>query len=126
MSMLLKEVVFPVFVLSLVVLLLSIAFISWNAFQEHEQYLFVFAQAKEINKPQLCDTVRGDDEAIDCFAHFVQQGFEQCDGLEKAVHCYTALGIVKKDEEICHLPLLRQQLEFKNECMARIHIERYA
>ena len=126
MSTLLKEVVFPVFVLSLGVLLLSIAFISWNTFQEHEQSLSVFAQAKETNNPQLCDTISGDDEAIDCFAYFVKQGFEQCDGVKKAVHCYTALGVVKTDEEICHLPLLRQQLEFKNECMARIHIERYA
>lgn len=126
MSTLLKEVVFPVFVFSLGIFLLSTAFISLNAVQEHEQSLFVFSQAKEINNPQSCDTVLGDDEAIDCFAYFVQQGFEQCDGVKKAVHCYTALGIVKKDEEICHLPLLRQQLEFKNECMARIHIERYA
>jgi len=105
------------------VLISSILMVQY--FDHKKNFEEVFVTAQEQNNASLCDAVVADQHAITCFKHFVRKGFKSCSNLEKEVHCLTALGIVTKNEEICILPEMRAQLEFKNLCMAEIQVEKY-
>lgn len=72
-----------------------------------------------------CDNLSSQDTQIKCYLHFIKQGFNACDTMQQQTACFTALGIATKDEAVCHLPLLKQNLTFKNECMIGIIMERY-
>lgn len=72
-----------------------------------------------------CDNLSSQDAQTECYLHFIKQGFNACATVQQQTACFTALGIATKDEEICHLPLLRKNLTFKNECMIGIIMERY-
>lgn len=117
-SLLFFSIVFVIFVL-----VSSILGVQY--FDHQKNFEEVFITAQEQNDASLCDSVVGDNHAITCFKYFVRKGFKSCSNLEKEVHCLTALGIITKDEDVCILPEMRAQLEFKNLCMAEIQVEKY-
>ena len=120
-----EDLAVPVFSITLVVVVLFLSIFIIHNLDEKRNFEEVFSFAQEQDSMRLCDGVFGRGEAIECFAYFIRNGSENCYGFEKEVHCLTALGIVKKDEDICHLPLMKKQLEFKNLCMAEIQVEKY-
>ena len=113
------------FILAALIFIVALGFIGFSYIKNKQQFSGVIDMAIAANTPELCNSIHDDTFAIRCFLSFTRKGFTGCSEQEKALHCFTALGIVTGDEETCSLPLLRQHLTFKNECMSEMLVERY-
>lgn len=109
------------FWISFVILLFATSFLLYTTMINNDAVEQIITSANAAG----CDRISSQDAQITCYLHFTRQGFDACENVKQQTACFTALGITTKNEELCHLPLLRKNLTFKNECMIGIIMERY-
>ena len=116
-----------VFWTTLILLVVILFFSAKTAYEIEQQYEIYTKQAQEQNNPLLCENIKNLQLSSQCYAPFIQEGFDCRAQAETNTSsaCLITQGVQLQDDLFCDAVLTGTNVPENLECRVSVFIQRY-